>query len=93
MSDQTRVKKLATGSKSPVNIGQEVVHTSSLPKNCLSVINTNNFTEPKNSKQEWSRDEYREVIKSYYTARFFPSRKSNTLETYEARRKKNPTAP
>ena len=93
MSDQTRVKKLATGSKSPVNIGQEVVHTSSLPNNCLSVINTNNFTEPKNSKQEWSRDEYREVIKSYYTARFFPARKSNTLETYEARRKRNPTAP
>ena len=57
-----------------------------------SVINTNNVTETKNTKQKWSRDEYREVIKSYYTATFFPSKKSNTIETFEIGREKNPTA-
>ena len=63
-----------------------------MPNNCPSVINTNNVTETKNNKQKWSRGEYREVIESYYTATFFPSRKSNTIETYEIWRENNPTA-
>ena len=92
LSDQAGVEKLGTGSKSPVNNGQEVVHTMPLPNNGLSVINTNNVTETKNTKQKWSRDEYREVIESCYTATIFPSRKSNTIETYEIWREKNPNA-
>ena len=80
-SDQAGVKKLATGSKSSVNNGQEAAHTRPLPNNGPSIINTNNVTKTKNTKQKSSRDEYREVIESYYTATFFPSRKSNTIET------------
>ena len=91
VSDQAGVEKLATGSKSPVNNGQEASHTRSLPNNGHPVINTNNVTETRNTKQKWSRDEYREVIESYYTVTFFPSRKSNTIETYEIWREKNPT--
>ena len=85
------IEKLATGSKSPVNNGQEAAHTRSSPINDHSITNTNNVTETKNTKQKWSRDEYREVIESYCTAIFFPSRKSNTIETYEIWREKNPT--
>ena len=51
-----------------------------MPKNVPSVINTNNVSETKNTKQKWSRNEYREVIESYYTATFFPFRKSSTIE-------------
>ena len=92
VSDQTGVQNLATGSKSPVNNRQETAHTRPSPNNDPSVINTNNVTKTKNNKQKWSRDEYREVIESYYTATFFPSKKSNTIETYEIWREKNPTA-
>ena len=92
VSDQAGVEKLATGSKSSVNNGQEAAHTRPLPSNGPPVINTNNVSETKNTKQYWSRDEYREVIESYYTATIFPSRKSNTIKTYEIWREKNPTA-
>ena len=92
VSDQVWVEKLATESKFPVNNGQEAAHTRPWLNNGPSVINTNNITEAKNTKQKWSWDEYREVIESYYTATFFPSRKSNTLETYEIWREKNSTA-
>ena len=92
VSDQAGVEKLATGSKFPVNNGQEAGHTRPLPNNGPSVLNTNNVTETKNTKQKWSRDEYREVIESYYTSTFFPFRKPNTIETYEIWREKNPTA-
>ena len=92
VSDQAGIEKLTTGSKSRVNNGQEAVHTRTLPHSGPPVINTNNVTETKNTKQRWSRDEYREVIESYYIATFFPSRKSNTIETYEIWREKNPTA-
>ena len=54
VSDQAGVEKLATGSKSPVNNGQEVAHTRPLPNNGPPVINTNNVTETKNTKQNWS---------------------------------------
>ena len=63
VSDQAGVEKLATGSKSPVNNRQEATHTRPLPNNGPPVINTNNVTETKNTKQKWSRDEYHEVIK------------------------------
>ena len=91
VSDQAGVEKLATGLKSLVNNGQETAHTRPLPNNGASVINTNNVTETKNTKQKWSRDEYREVIESYYTETYFPSTKSNTIETYGIWRE-NPTA-
>ena len=81
MSDQAGVEKLADGSKSPVNIGQEAAHTSPLPSNDPSAINTNNDTETKNIKQKWNGNEYCEVIEPYYTATFFPSRKFSTIET------------
>ena len=83
LSDQSGIEKLATGSKSPVNNGQEAAHTRPLPINSPPVINTNNVTETKNTKQKRSRDEYREVIELYYAATFFSSRKPNTIETYE----------
>ena len=67
-------------------------NTRPLPNNGPSVINTNNVTKTKDIKQKWSRDEYPEFIESYYTATFFPSRKFNTIETYEIWREKNPTA-
>ena len=92
MSDQPGVEKLATGSKTPVNNRQEVAHTRSSSNNGPFIINTNNATKSKNTKQKWNREEYREVIESYYTATFFPSKKSNTIETYEIWREKNPTA-
>ena len=92
VSDQAGVEKLATESKSPVNKGQEASHTRLLPNNGSPIINTNNVTKTKNTKQKWNRDEYREIIESYYTATFFPSRKSNTVETYEIWREKNHTA-
>ena len=92
VSHRAGVKKLASGSKSPVNNGLEASHTRPLPINGPRVINTNNVTKTKNTKQKRSRDEYRELIESYYTATFFPSRKSNTIETYETWGEKNPTA-
>ena len=92
MSDQAGVEKLAPRSKTPVNNRQEVAHTRPLSNNGPFVINTNNVTKSKNTKQKWNREEYREVIESYYTATFFPSKKSNTIETYEIWREKNPTA-
>ena len=93
VSDQVGVEKLATGSETPVNNGQEAAHTRPSPNNSPSVINTNNVTETKqNAKQKWNRDEFREVIELYYTATFFLSKKSNTVETYEIWREKNPTA-
>ena len=91
VSDQGGVQKLATGPKSPENNGQEAAHTRLSSGNGPSVINTNNVTETKSTKQKWSRDEYSEVIESYYTATFFPSKESNTIETYEIWREKNPT--
>ena len=91
-SNQAGVKKLATGSKSPVNNGQEAALTRPLFNNGPSVISSNKVTKTKNTKQKWSQNEYCEVIESYYTATFFPSRKSNTIETYEIWREKNPTA-
>ena len=63
-----------------------------MPNNGSSVININNVIESKNTKQKWSWDQYREVIESYYSATFSPSKKSNTRETYEIWRKKNLTA-
>ena len=92
VSDQAGVEKLATGSKTPVNNRQEAAHTRPSPNHGPSVINTNDVTETKNTKQKWSRDEYREVIESYYIETFFPSKKSNTIETYEIWRENNPTA-
>ena len=83
VSDQLEVEKLATGSKSPVNNGQQAAHTKPSPNNGPSVINTNNVTKTKNIKQKWTRDEYPEVIESYYTGTFFPSKKSTAIETYE----------
>ena len=71
VSDQAGVEKLATGSKSPVNNGQEAAHTRPLTNNDPSVISTNSVTETKNTKQKWSRDEYREVIESYFTEHCF----------------------
>ena len=47
VSNQARVEKLATGSKTPVNNGQEAAHTRPSPSNGPSVINTNNVTETK----------------------------------------------
>ena len=90
--DQTGFEKLAAGSKSPVNNGQEATHTRTLPYNGPPVISTNNVPETKNTKQKWSQNEYREVIESYYTVTFFSSRKTNTIESYEIWREKNPTA-
>ena len=92
VSNQAWFKKLATGSKSPINNGQEGSHTRPLLNNGPSIINTKNITKNKNTEQKWSYDEYHEVIVSYYTATFFPSRKSNTIETYKIWRKKNPPA-
>ena len=45
ISDQTRVKKLAPGKKSPVNNGHEAAHISPLPNNDHPIINTNNNTK------------------------------------------------
>ena len=42
-----------------------------------------NVTVTKNAKQNCSREEYREVIESYYTVTFFPSKKSNTMNNFE----------
>ena len=81
VSDQAAVKKLATGSKTPVNNGQQAAHTRPSPNKGPTVINTNNVTKTKNIKQKWSRDEYHEVIESYYTTTFFLSKKFNTTET------------
>ena len=92
VSDQLEVEKLATGSKSPVNNGQQAAHTKPSSNNGPSVINANNVTKTKNIKQKWTRDEYREVIESYYTGTFFPSKTSNAIETYEIRKEQNPTA-
>ena len=92
VSDQIGVKKLGTGSKTPANNGQETSHTRPQPSKGPSVINTNNVTEIKNTKQKRSRDEYCAVLEPYYTATFFSSEKSNTTETYEIWREKNPTA-
>ena len=75
VSGKAGVEKLRTGSKSPVNNRQESVYTRPLPKNGPPVINTNNVTETKNTKQKLNRDEYHEVTESYYTATFFSSRK------------------
>ena len=72
VSDQAGVKQLATGSKSPVNNGQEAAHTRHLSNNGLFVISTNNVAEPKNTEQKWSRDEYSEVRETFYTATLFP---------------------
>ena len=91
VSDQAGVEKLASGSKSPVNNGREAAHSRPSCNNGRSVINTNNVTETKNTKQKWGRDEYREAIESYYTATFFPSKKSNTIEPYKIWREKNLT--
>ena len=63
-----------------------------LLNNGPSVIKINNVTETKSTKQKWSRDKYRKVIESCFTATFFSSKKSNTVETYEIWREKNPTA-
>ena len=90
--DQAVVEKLVTRSKSPVNNGQEAAHTRPSPSNGPSVINTNNITETKNTKQKRSQDEYCEAIESYYTATFFPSKKINTIETFEILREKNSSA-
>ena len=79
MSNQPGVEKLVTGLKSLVNNGQETAHARLSPKNGPFVINTNNVTETKNAKQKWSRDEYRDVIESYYTATFIFSIKYNTI--------------
>ena len=76
VSNQIGVEKLVTGSKSPVNNEQKAAHTRSSPSNGTSVINTNNVTETKITKQKWRRDEYREVIESYYAATIFPSKNS-----------------
>ena len=45
VSNQARVEKLVTGSKSPVNNGQEAGYTRRSPNNGPSVINTNTNTE------------------------------------------------
>ena len=71
VSNQAGVEKLASGSKTPVNNGQEAAHTRPSPSNAPSVINSNNVTETKNTKQKCTQDEYHEVIESYYTAAFF----------------------
>ena len=51
-----------------------------------------NLTKTKNIKQKWSRDEWGEVIESYYAATFFPSKIFNTIEIYDIWREKNPSA-
>ena len=53
--NQAGVEELASGLKSPVNNGQEAAHTRPLANNGPSVINTNNVTKTKNTKQKWSR--------------------------------------
>ena len=60
--NQAGFEKLVTGSKSPVNNGQEAVHTRPSLNNAPFAINTNNVTKTKNTKQKWSRDKYHEVI-------------------------------
>ena len=76
VSNQAGAEKLATGSKSTTNNGQEAAHTRSSPDNGPSVINTTKVTDNKSTKQKWARDEYREVIESYYNTTFFPNKKS-----------------
>ena len=89
--NKERVKKVSYWIEISRN-GQQAAHTRPSLNNSTSVINTNNFTKTKNTKQKRTRDEYREVIESYYTATFFPSKKSNTIETWEIWRDKNRTA-
>ena len=49
--DQALVKKIDTGSKTLVNNRQETAHTRSWSNNGPFLINTNNFTKTKNTKQ------------------------------------------
>ena len=62
--DQAGVEMLATGSKSPVNSGQEAAHTKPSPNNDPSVINTNNVTETKNTKQKWITQQHFFLLKN-----------------------------
>ena len=52
VSDQRGVEKLAAGSKSLINNGQETAHIRLSPNDRPSVINTSNVTKTKNSKQK-----------------------------------------
>ena len=88
-SNQGEVEKSATGRNLPNTDVLEDLREE--PTAQSGLLNTNIKNPPKGTRQKWSREEYKEVMESYYLVKLNPRETATTKATYNMWRNKHPT--
>ena len=86
MRNQTGIEKSATGTNSTQQESEEP-HAEVTPQNGLLRLNN---TPSKSDRIKWTREEYINVMETYYNALSHPSGSSTTQNAYDIWRKSNP---
>ena len=85
--NQDDVEKCASGTKIPKDSlkgHQNSVKANSGPSETSKSPNKQDL-----KRQKWTREEYKEIMEAYYYAKYHPSDKNNTKQTFKIWREKN----